>query len=522
VLGAQASLIGALAAMACAAPGLGRADCALCYPAFNGDLAQVEVLLDRGADPNAIEKDRPPLSWALAAGHADVALLLLAHHASPATTIADSDYLTPLSWAAQRGDATLTAALLAAGAAVDGRTPSGQATPLIWAARRSAHSAGDLATIDLLLAAGADANAKDSNGWTPLACLSSYASGGASIGDVLPAIKTLLEAHAEASDPEAVRVALTLSGQGDRRLLTLLLAYGAQLDTVKDVAPLDAARGDPALMRAMVDAGADVEARGADGKSALDLAVERGDAASAEMLLSLGADCTDLTCSALQEAILSKNAALVAALLDHGADLTGMIADNEETSDTQFFSGDDADYPQGAIRVMVARFLVARHAVMTTASALATTHPEIGADIGGAKPPPGSVDAGLFARTMAEGAFVLGDPVYAYYGVLMAQGVSPPPPIPDEAKALAARGAALFEAARARSEMMAAAMALEAALRLAPWDLDAQHDACVVERLGGAAKLATSHCLFWVTYSPDGQSDADVTAFVKAAQAELK
>jgi ankyrin repeat protein len=91
----------------------------VCRAAMGGDVAGIAAALLAGADANAFDGTR---DW------------------------------TPLLWAAYEGHATAIAALLAAGARVDGVDSIGN-TPLMWAA-----ICGRRAAIDALLAAGADVN----------------------------------------------------------------------------------------------------------------------------------------------------------------------------------------------------------------------------------------------------------------------------------------------------------------------------------------------------------------------------
>jgi ankyrin repeat protein len=99
----------------------------LCRAAERDDIAAMQRLIAEGADPNSLVDD-----W------------------------------TPLQWAAYNGHPAAIAALLAAGARVDGADSIGY-KPLMYAA-----DMGHAVAIDALLAAGADVNHASSDGDTAL------------------------------------------------------------------------------------------------------------------------------------------------------------------------------------------------------------------------------------------------------------------------------------------------------------------------------------------------------------------
>src|SRR5213078_3620407 len=102
-----------------------------------------------------------PVADAAMQGNRDAVTALLKQAAD--VNAAQGDGMTALHWAAMKNDAELTATLLYAGANVRAKTRIGDYTPLVLAAR-----AGNGAVIPALVAAGADVNAKTSNGTTPL------------------------------------------------------------------------------------------------------------------------------------------------------------------------------------------------------------------------------------------------------------------------------------------------------------------------------------------------------------------
>ena len=220
------------------------------------------------------------------------------------------------------------------------------ATALHWAAYLD-----DLETADLLLGAGATADATNELGVTPLylAC----ENGSAAL------VRKLLSAGAtpHAALPSGETVLMTAARTGSVGAVTALLAHGA------DVHARETMEGQTALMwavsqqhagvvQALLQAGADVHARsrvrpevtsrsisaGRDGAvSVIDeggftpllFAARQGDLASARLLLAAGADANDTApagTSALVVAAHSGHGALAALLLDRGADANAAAA----------------------------------------------------------------------------------------------------------------------------------------------------------------------------------------------------
>lgn len=83
--------------------------------AYNGDIDKVRLLLQKGADVNAADKDgTTPLHVAISKGNAVVVRQLLAIGAN--VHAADKNGMRPLHTAAQRGDLNMVNLLLAKGA----------------------------------------------------------------------------------------------------------------------------------------------------------------------------------------------------------------------------------------------------------------------------------------------------------------------------------------------------------------------------------------------------------------------
>jgi ankyrin repeat protein len=156
----------------------------LSLAAVRGDARIVDVLLKAGADPRAATREgEVPLLLAARTGSVDVIKSLVASGADPN---ARESWMgeTPLIWAAADNNASAVRALIELGAVVDARSlpvtypaqhpkdpsnyvssapPKGEWTALMYAAREGADSAAAA-----LLDAGADVNAQDPEGMTPL------------------------------------------------------------------------------------------------------------------------------------------------------------------------------------------------------------------------------------------------------------------------------------------------------------------------------------------------------------------
>ncbi len=159
---ARAALVTALLD-AGADPGLaptGEAPLLTC--ARTGAVAAVRALLSRGADIDAADtwRGQTPLMWAAAENHVPILNVLLEGGAS--VDAASAGGFTALMFAVRQDARDAARLLLAAGADVDARAPNGQS--LLRMAITNRHY--PLATV--LLARGADPTARDSQGNTAL------------------------------------------------------------------------------------------------------------------------------------------------------------------------------------------------------------------------------------------------------------------------------------------------------------------------------------------------------------------
>ncbi|HEX7176660.1 MAG TPA: ankyrin repeat domain-containing protein [Pyrinomonadaceae bacterium] len=225
----------------------------LARAASRGELAQVRLLLDAGADPRA--KDRhgsTALFYAAGAGHYEIARLLLEGGADPEASNVVG--MTPHAVATSRGHAQLAALIEShktggRSGGVEGALDRGRPA-LLRAARE-----GDAAGVRRLLEAGADADTRDESAWTPLML--------AAVGGHTEAVGMLLAGGAQ---PNA---------RNDKGWTPLMLAVSL---------------GDAGLARALLDAGADPNVRDNEGLTPLMQAVGENNVECARLLLERGAD----------------------------------------------------------------------------------------------------------------------------------------------------------------------------------------------------------------------------------------
>ncbi len=256
---------------------------------MNGSASMVRGLLEAGADPNAaLILGETVLMTAARTGNADVVGQLLAEGADPDVSAARGQ--TALMWAAAQGHSAVVEVLLAYDANAFARSDAwselhktdlaqeshgdyqiwieqGGNTPLLFAVR-----SGDLASVEMLVAAGADVNVESAYGLgaTALAAHSNHA-------DI---VEFLLE---NGGNPNATNGGYTALHaailRGNERAVRALLAHEADANAVlltpsptrrqsRDyffhpafvgASPfwLAARFVQPAIMRALADAGAD-------------------------------------------------------------------------------------------------------------------------------------------------------------------------------------------------------------------------------------------------------------------------
>ena len=219
---------------------------ALHWAAYNDNTVAIEVLLAAGAKPEVSNQyGETPLNLACVNGNAGIVERLLESGANPNTRLRDGS--TALMTAARTGRAEALRALVRHGANVNATEPVRHQTALMWAAH-----ANNAAAVKILIEGGADVNART----------------------VIPPPR---------DDPEFTymdfRSKHSFSSPPPGGFSALVLAARAgSLDAV----------------RALLDAGADVDAAVSDGRSALILACANARWEVADLLVDRGANPNDM------------------------------------------------------------------------------------------------------------------------------------------------------------------------------------------------------------------------------------
>ena len=176
--------------------------------------------------------------------------------------------------------------LLAQRVDVNAPEPDGT-TPLHWAANRD-----DAEVVDLLIRAGANVKAANRYGVTPL-WLAAMSGNAASIEFLL---KAGADANTTNADGETVLMTAARTGKVDA--VNVLLRYGANVNAKEGwhqqtAVMWAAAEGHPAVIRSLVEAGADIRARSEGGFTPLLFAAREGQIGAVQALLAAGADLNE-------------------------------------------------------------------------------------------------------------------------------------------------------------------------------------------------------------------------------------
>lgn len=220
---------------------------ALHWATHSNDLAMAEFLLDAGADPAVLNRvGAPPMLSALINGNAEMIELLLENGADANHAVSTTGD-TPLMLAARTGIIEAVEVLLDHGAEVNASEAWGKTTPLMWAAAEN-----HVDVVRLLIEHGADLEARSV--YVPPDTGRGFEGG-------LP------------RDRRAEEVGPVVFASGEFTPL-LIATRDGHMETVK----------------VLVEAGADLSARAADGKDSLGLAIFNGSYDIADYLVDQGID----------------------------------------------------------------------------------------------------------------------------------------------------------------------------------------------------------------------------------------
>lgn len=232
--------------------------------AWPGDAEVVRCLLDHGADLRARNgRGVPVLHEAVRRKKMELAHLLV-DAGAPVDDHAGDDGSTPLHWAAKAGDAELTRFLLESGANVDAPDASGR-TALQWVLLRAGSAWEDpREVIRLLLSAGASHALESAVAWGAAEHLRAWLSRGTAPGTRLADGGSLLGLAAERGDPVVVRLLLETGANPNGE------PFDASSPLLRAVAA-----GRKEVIELLLEGGADPEWGGAGGVLPLDEVVDR-------------------------------------------------------------------------------------------------------------------------------------------------------------------------------------------------------------------------------------------------------
>lgn len=220
-------------------------------------VAIVQILVDAGADVNARDPfgDTP---YSIAASTGNLAMLPLLERLGAKDASADSNRPSSLTKEVRAGHLAEVRLMLASG--TDPNIPDGKSwTPLHYAA-----NSGKAEIVEALVSAGARVNVRSKKGWTPLSL--------AVLRRHTPIVRRLLAAGADVTGK---------NGAGDPLIIS--------------AAHFNLHSSEPEIVQALLDAGADPNARDRDGLTPLMWAAAMGPPDLVALLLRRGADANAKT-----------------------------------------------------------------------------------------------------------------------------------------------------------------------------------------------------------------------------------
>jgi ankyrin len=238
----------------------------------SGDLAAARTIVKGGADVNAPAPDgSTALHWAVHRG--DRALVQMLVEAGARVDAANRYGMMPISLATENGDAAVVSLLLKAGAKADVVQEDGD-TPIMIAART-----GNPDVIVALLEAGAPPDVRNRRGQTPLM----WAAAKNNVGAIGALAAGGAQVNARTTDGRPAKAAgVSENAYDNSTTAPPATGFTPLLFAVR--------AGHLAAVRALLDAGANVNDTISDGESALVLAAANARWDVADLLLDRGAD----------------------------------------------------------------------------------------------------------------------------------------------------------------------------------------------------------------------------------------
>ena len=261
------------------------------FASANSNIDKIKALLEKGATLDANDKyQQTPLEIAASEGEINVVAYLLQRGADP--NVQNIELATPLHYASAND---VVEALLEKGAIIDANDKY-QQTPLHNAARD-----GRIDVLAYLLQRGANPNAQNVDGWTPL-CIAAEV-------DQVGAITTLLEQSADVNINAQTSIGFTPLGiaisKDNTEIARLLIDRGADINTQSEgQTPLGVAvlYKYIEIARLLIDRGADINVRNEYGETPMNFAIQRSTDEFVDELIQSGADLGNMdrygmTCS---------------------------------------------------------------------------------------------------------------------------------------------------------------------------------------------------------------------------------
>lgn len=261
------------------------------------DAVKIKAALEKGADVNYKERDRPVLAWAAQSGSAEIVKLLLAANADP--NVVDGIGHTPLLRAVDTGQIETVEVLLNAKADPNVRDHNGK-TALMKAVESQKP-----AIVALLLSHGVDVKAVTPDGDSP--ALTAAQDG---LPESFEIIKMLGKAKANMDASNAAYTPLFYAvNQSNKELVRVLLEAGASPDakTQFGKTPLHEAIGNLEILQMLLAAKGNPNVTNDRGETPLHEAIANGSLETVDALLKAGADVNKKSDSQLSPLMLASN-----------------------------------------------------------------------------------------------------------------------------------------------------------------------------------------------------------------------